>query len=75
MFQRAAGYDSDNKDWFWVQYLPDGRLATVRKMGMEIAMAGTMIKGATPDKSRGCIYCHRSAGGGDYIFYPNITIP
>jgi len=42
---------------------------------MEIAIAGTMIKGATPDKSRGCIYCHRSAGGGDYIFYPNITIP
>lgn len=75
MFQREAGYDPENQDWFWVQYQPDGRLDTMRKMGMEIAMAGRMMKGATPDKSSGCIYCHSSAGGGDYIFYPDITVP
>ena len=75
MFQRAAGYDPENKDWFWVQYQPDGQLFTMRKMGMKIAMAGKIMKGSSPDKNRGCIYCHSSAGGGDYIFYPEITIP
>ncbi len=24
MFRREAGFDSDNKDWFWAKYLPDG---------------------------------------------------
>lgn len=75
MFQREVGYDTENQNWFWVQYQSDGQLAVMHKMGMEMAMAGKMIKGATPDKNRGCIYCHSSAGGGDYIFYPEITIP
>ena len=75
MFQREAGYDRDNQNWFWVQYQPDGQLTTLHRMGMEIAMAGRMMKGDTPDKNQGCIYCHRSAGGGDYIFYPEITLP
>jgi len=26
MFRREAGYDTDNLDWFWVKYLPDGTL-------------------------------------------------
>jgi len=75
MFQRAAGYDPENMNWFWTQYQPDGQLFTMRKMGMKIAMAGKLVKGASPDKNRGCIYCHSSAGGGDYIFYPDITLP
>ncbi len=75
MFKREAGYDSADKDWFWAQYQPDGQLALMRKMGMRMAMAGKLIKGVTPDKNRGCIYCHSSAGGGDYIFYPEITLP
>ncbi len=75
MFRREAGYDMDNQNWFWAQYRPDGRLAVMRKMGMKVAMAGRMMKGATPDENRGCIYCHSSAGGGDYIFYPDITAP
>ncbi|VAW78420.1 hypothetical protein MNBD_GAMMA13-235 [hydrothermal vent metagenome] len=75
MFQRENGYDTDNKNWFWVQYQPDGQLSTMRKMGMKIAMAGKLIKAASPDKNRACIYCHSSAGGGDYIFYPDIVLP
>jgi len=75
MFQREAGYDPDNQDWFWVQYKPDGQLFTMRKMGMEIAMAGRLIKGKVSGNNRGCIYCHSSAGGGDYIFYPDIIPP
>ena len=75
MFQREAGYDPDNQNWFWVQYKPDGRLFSMRRMGMEIAMAGRLIKGAAPEQSRGCIDCHSSAGGGDYIFYPDIVPP
>jgi hypothetical protein len=75
MFQREAGYDPENKNWFWVQYQPGGQLFTMRKMGMKIAMAGKLMKGTSPDKNRGCIYCHSSAGGGDYIFYPDISIP
>ncbi|WP_132971569.1 cytochrome P460 family protein [Thiogranum longum] len=75
MFKREAGYDPEDKDWFWAQYQPDGKLVVMRKMGMKVAMAGRLMKGSTPDKNRGCIYCHSSAGGGDYIFYPDITVP
>ena len=75
MFKREPGYDPDNQDWFWAQYRPDGRLFSKAMMGMKVAMAGRLMKGATPEKNRGCIYCHRSAGGGDYIFYPDITPP
>ncbi len=76
MFRREAGYDPDNQDWFWAKYHPDGRLFSMHRMGMTIAMAGRLMKGGTsPDRNRGCIYCHRSAGGGDYIFYPDIVPP
>ena len=75
MYQREAGYDPDNKDWFWVQYTADGELASMTKMGMKIVMAGRLIKGASRSKNRGCLYCHSSAGGGDYVFYPEIVVP
>lgn len=76
MFRREPGYDPENQNWFWAQYRPDGRLFSMHRMGMSIAMAGRLMKGATPqDKNRGCIYCHSSAGGGDYIFYPDIIPP
>lgn len=61
MFKREAGYDSDNNDWFWAKYLPDGSLDKNPK-GMQLA--GRVAKGAT----KGCIACHSGAPGGDYIF-------
>ena len=64
MFKREAGYDADNKDWFWAKYLPDGSLDKNPK-GMQLA--GRVAKGA----DAGCIACHSGADGGDYMFLKN----
>jgi hypothetical protein len=61
MVQREAGYDPDNKDWFWVKYAPDG---TVDKNPQGMALAGRVAKGM----KAGCIACHAKAADGDYIF-------
>lgn len=60
MFQREAGFDDDNQNWFWVKYLPDGSLDKNPK-GMRLA--GRVAKGA----DAGCIACHSGAGE-DYLF-------
>lgn len=72
MYERENGYDADNQNWFWVKYAADG---SVVKNPAGVALAGRVAKGKTPSENRGCIYCHRSAGGGDYIFYPQVRIP
>lgn len=61
MFRREAGYDSDNRDWFYAKYAPDGSLMNNPK-GM--ALAGRVAKGMPT----GCIACHQGAEGGDFIF-------
>ena len=61
MFRREAGYDDDNKNWFWAKYLPDGSLDKNPKGMM---LAGKVAKGAKV----GCIACHTGAPGGDYLF-------
>ena len=38
-------------------------------------LAGRVAKGETRDETKGCLFCHSSAGGGDYIFYPQIKLP
>jgi hypothetical protein len=48
MFQRAASYDPDNQDWFWVGYMPNGALT--QNNGM--VMAGKFEKGM----ETGCIF-------------------
>mgnify|MGYP006424265773 FL=1 len=75
MYQRKAGYDVDNQDWFWVKYQPNGQFYYKNINQVKTALTGRVIKGKTDDDARGCIYCHRSAGGGDYIFYPEILKP
>lgn len=75
MFRREAGYDPDNLDWFWVKYRPDGTLFEAEIAGQTRALAGRLVKGETPQDNGGCLWCHRSAGGGDYIFYPWIELP
>lgn len=60
MFRREAGYDPDDKDWFWAKYLPDGSLDSTPE-GMP--MAGKIAKGM----DEGCIACHRG-GGEDLVF-------
>ncbi|MGF1756604.1 cytochrome P460 family protein [Photobacterium sagamiensis] len=58
---RRTGYDPENQDWFWVKYKPDGSL-DVDPQGMELA--GRIAEGT----AEGCIACHRTAPGGDYVF-------
>ena len=52
---RAEDYDRDHNDWYWVKYNPDGSVA---------------MKGAKRLAGRvaGCIDCHGSAGGEDFLF-------
>lgn len=64
MFRREAGFDADNKDWFWVKFLPDGSLDKNPK-GMRLA--GLVAKGMDV----GCIACHTAADGDDYVFTSN----
>ena len=61
MFKREEGYDTDNQNWFWAKYAPDGSLLKNPK-GMKLA--GRVAKG----KPKGCISCHKVAPGGDYIY-------
>ena len=61
MFRREAGYDSENGDWFYVKYAPDGSILNNPK-GMPLA--GRVAKGMPT----GCIACHKAASGGDFIF-------
>ena len=70
MYKRESGYDSDNQDWFWAKYTPDGGLHIKEAQGMKIKLAGRVAKG----KPEGCISCHRAAGGGDYVYASNITV-
>ncbi len=73
MYRREAGYDPENQNWFWVKYKPGGGLFEKDVAGAKVPLAGRIVKGKSQEDSRGCIYCHASAGGGDYIFYPRIT--
>jgi hypothetical protein len=75
MFQREPGYDEENNNWFWVKYDKQGQVMDKIVGKRELALAGRVAKGNTPSESGGCIYCHSSAGGGDYIFYPHISLP
>lgn len=58
MFKRKKGYDSDNLDWYWAKYKPNG---TLNKNPKGMMLAGRVAKGA----SKGCIACHTAAGGAD----------
>jgi len=61
MAQREPGYDPENGDWYWAKYFPAGSL-DVNPAG--VPLAGRVAKGA----DTGCIACHASAEGGDYLF-------
>jgi len=64
MVQREDGYDTDNMNWFWVKYNPDG---TISENDMKMAMAGRVAKGM----DMGCIACHKAPPDGDYLFINN----
>jgi len=58
MFKREQGYDSENLDWFWAKYSPNG---TLDKNPKGIKLAGRVAKGA----AAGCLACHKALGGKD----------
>lgn len=60
MFKRKNGYDSDHKNWFYVQYGANGM---IMKSDKGFRLAGKVDKGMM-----GCISCHSSAPAGDYVF-------
>lgn len=66
MYQREDGYDTDNQNWFWVKFLPDG---TLDKNPKGMMLAGMVAKGADV----GCIACHSSQD--DYIFTTDAITP
>jgi hypothetical protein len=61
MFRRAEGYAPDAGNWFWAKYQPDGSLDQTPD---GVSLAG---------KAAGCIGCHASADGGDFVFTTNAT--
>lgn len=62
MFRRAQDYAPDSGNWFWVKFLPDGSL--------DQAPNGTPLAGM----AQGCISCHASAEGDDYLFTTNAEL-
>ncbi len=52
---RSQGYDSQNGDWYWAKYNPDGTVA----MKGDVRLAGRV---------QGCIDCHSGAQGNDFVF-------
>ncbi len=66
MYQREAGYDPDNQDWFWAVFTPAGDVV-VNPLGMN--MAGRIVgAGAMPDAPFNCIACHTLAPGDDMVY-------
>jgi hypothetical protein len=58
MFTNRAGYDPDNRDWFWVRYWADGKITRTDD--------GTAVAGRIGKIAKiGCIGCHRKVGGED----------
>ncbi len=60
---KRKGYDPKDDDWFWIKYTPTGML--MKQKGM--ALAGRVAKGMPT----GCISCHQSAAGSDFVFSHN----
>lgn len=61
MFRREQGYAPDSGNWFWAKYLADGSL--------DQTPDGTPIAGT----AQGCIGCHASAEGDDFVFTTNAS--
>lgn len=57
---RSKGYNPSAGDWYWVKYLPDGRVDQKATPNGRLRLAG---------KVNGCIDCHRDAAGGDFVFF------
>ena len=85
---KSKGFDPSAKNWFWVEYNPDGSVATapqptdtitgksgVDADGIPQTLAAKTI--AQPLKLQGrvssCVQCHQQATGGDMVFFNDIV--
>ena len=66
IMQKRKGFDPEDGDWYWVKYAPNG---TVMKNKKGMSLAGKVAKG----KPVGCIACHASAPGGNFVFNHNMS--
>ncbi len=75
---RTKGFNPDARDWYWIEYKPDGTVVEKLEKQPEVhvvsATEGAVGKLASPGKIRlagkasSCIACHQKAGGGDFFF-------
>ncbi|HEV7222411.1 MAG TPA: cytochrome P460 family protein [Pirellulales bacterium] len=55
----VKGTDPKNRDWYWLNYLPNGMIARSPADQGSKPLAG---------KVKSCIDCHRKAGGNDLVY-------
>ena len=53
-----------------MKFNPEGRVVRLKKLAMEIPLAGRVAKG----KTFGCLSCHSKAPGADYVFAPEANM-
>lgn len=56
---RVRNYDPAHFDWYWIEYLPDGRVVKSRPEFGRVPMAGQV---------QNCIECHQADGGEDFVY-------
>lgn len=61
VMKKIEGYAPAHGNWFWAAFTPQGAIV-VNEHG--VPLAGRIGAGA----DEGCIACHASAGGDDYVF-------
>ncbi|MEM4409703.1 MAG: cytochrome P460 family protein, partial [Candidatus Caldarchaeum sp.] len=59
VMKKIKGYNKEAGDWFWVKFLPDGRVETMESNGMKMVAAG---------KVGMCISCHSARAENDYLY-------
>ena len=73
---RTPDYNPAANDWFWVNYNPDGSVASAKaggvgmtdREGVRQASAAVPLAKMLVGRSVSCIECHKSGGGGDLAF-------
>jgi len=76
---RTPGFNPSANDWYWINYNPDGSVATEQPQGLISSVGHNGVShasGAAPvprklvGRSQACIECHKS-GGTDLAFFNN----
>ena len=81
---RTPGFNPSANDWYWVNYNPDGSVASqqgaagligsIDHNGVSQASAAAPIPKKLVGRSQSCIQCHKT-GGGDLAFFNNKIEP